>query len=129
MKAIYIENTGGPDVLQYGDRSQPEPGQGEVLVKLAASGVNFVDTYHRSGLSKVPIPSILGSEGAGTVVATSPASNGGGNHRGAPAQLFDSDISPADSLTSRRINVAAPVSAVRKPVSKTIEARVIARLR
>jgi len=67
MKAIYIEQTGGPDVLQYGDRPKPEPAKGEVLVKLAASGVNFVDTYHRSGLSKVALPSILGSEGAGIV--------------------------------------------------------------
>ena len=51
MKAIYIEQTGGPEVLQYGDRPMPEPAKGEVLVKLAVSGVNFVDTYHRSGLS------------------------------------------------------------------------------
>src|SRR5258707_14504804 len=67
MKAVYIEQTGGPEVLQYGDRPMPEPAKGEVLIKLTASGVNFVDTYHRSGLSKVTIPSILGSEGAGTV--------------------------------------------------------------
>src|SRR6266849_5975347 len=78
MKAVYIEQTGGPEVLQYGDRPTPEPAQGEVLVKLATSGVNFVDTYHRSGLSKVPLPSILGSEGAGIV--SSPASNGGGSN-------------------------------------------------
>src|SRR5258707_6469219 len=67
MKAVYIEQTGGPEVLQYGDRPMREPAKGEVLVKLAAAGVNFFDTYHRSGLSKVPVPSILGSEGAGTV--------------------------------------------------------------
>jgi NADPH2:quinone reductase len=67
MRAIYIEKTGGPEVLQFGERPAPEPGKGEVLVRIAASGVNFVDTYHRSGLSKVPVPSILGSEGAGTV--------------------------------------------------------------
>src|SRR5262249_40791172 len=67
MKAVYIEQNGGPEVLQFGDRPVPELAKGEVLVRLAASGVNFVDTYHRSGLSKVPIPSGIGSEGAGAV--------------------------------------------------------------
>jgi NADPH:quinone reductase len=67
MKAVYIEETGGADVLRYGDQPQPEPGAGQALVKIAASGVNFIDTYHRSGLYKVPLPAILGSEGAGVV--------------------------------------------------------------
>jgi len=67
MKAVYIEQTGGIEMLQYGERPKPAPGAGEVLVKVAYSGVNFVDTYHRIGLYKVPLPAILGSEGAGTV--------------------------------------------------------------
>ncbi len=67
MKAVYIERTGGPEALVYGDRPTPEPPAGHVLVKLAATGVNFIDTYHRSGLYKLPLPAILGSEGAGTV--------------------------------------------------------------
>lgn len=67
MRAVYIEQNGGPEVLQYGERPKPEPAPGEVLVKLAASGVNFIDTYHRTGLYKLPLPAILGSEGAGTV--------------------------------------------------------------
>ena len=53
--------------MLVGERPVPEPGEGEVLVKLAASGVNFIDTYHRTGLYKIPLPAILGSEGAGTV--------------------------------------------------------------
>jgi NADPH2:quinone reductase len=69
MKAIYIEQTGGAEVLRYGDQPEPEPGAGQVLVRIAASGVNFIDTYHRSGLYKVPLPAILGSEGAGVVEA------------------------------------------------------------
>ena len=69
MKAIYIEQTGGPEVLKYGDRPTPEPSDGQALVKIAASGVNFIDTYHRSGLYKLPMPAILGGEGAGTVVS------------------------------------------------------------
>ena len=67
MKAIYIEENGGPESLKYGDMPKPEPAAGEALVRVAASGVNFIDTYHRSGLYKLPLPAILGSEGAGTV--------------------------------------------------------------
>jgi NADPH:quinone reductase len=72
MKAVYIEQTGGPDVMHYGDRPTPEPGAGEVLVKIAASGVNFTDLNARSGINKVPLPAILGSEGAGTVEQAGP---------------------------------------------------------
>jgi NADPH2:quinone reductase len=67
MRAIYIEQTGGPDVLKYGDMPTPEPAPGQALIKVAAAGVNFIDTYHRGGLYKIPLPAILGSEGAGTV--------------------------------------------------------------
>jgi NADPH2:quinone reductase len=67
MKAVYIEQTGGPDVLRYGEMPMPEPAAGQALVKVAASGVNYIDTYHRSGLYKLPLPAVLGSEGAGTV--------------------------------------------------------------
>jgi NADPH2:quinone reductase len=67
MKAIYIEQPGGPEALKYGDMPKPEIAPGHALVKVAASGVNFIDTYHRSGLYKIPLPAILGSEGAGTV--------------------------------------------------------------
>lgn len=69
MKAIYIEQTGGPEALKYGDMPKPELTPGHALVKVAASGVNFIDTYHRSGLYKLPLPAVLGSEGAGTVEA------------------------------------------------------------
>jgi NADPH2:quinone reductase len=69
MKAVYIEQPGGPEVLKFGEQPKPEASEGTVLVKLAASGVNFIDTYHRSGLYKLPMPAILGSEGAGTVEA------------------------------------------------------------
>ena len=67
MKAVYIEKTGGPEALTYGDMPKPEAPAGHALVKLAATGVNFIDTYHRSGLYTLPLPAILGSEGAGTV--------------------------------------------------------------
>ena len=67
MKAVYIEQTGGPEVLRLGDRPVPEPQKDEVLVKVAVSGVNFTDLNQRSGINKIPVPAVLGSEGAGTV--------------------------------------------------------------
>jgi NADPH2:quinone reductase len=67
MKAVYIEQTGGPEALKYGDMPKPEVAPGHALVKVAAAGVNFIDTYQRSGLYKLPLPAILGAEGAGTV--------------------------------------------------------------
>jgi NADPH2:quinone reductase len=69
MKAVYIEQPGGVDALHYGDRPKPEPGAGQALVKVAAAGVNFIDTYHRSGLYKLPLPAVIGSEGSGAVEA------------------------------------------------------------
>jgi len=69
MKAVYIEEHGGPDKILVGERPTPHAGAGEVLVKVAASGVNFIDTYHRTGLYKVALPFIFGGEGAGTVEA------------------------------------------------------------
>lgn len=67
MKAVWIEQTGGPEVLRFGDRPAPDPAPGEVLVKLALSGVNFTDLNARSGVQKIALPAVLGSEGAGIV--------------------------------------------------------------
>ena len=67
MQAVFIEQTGSPEVLQFGDRPMPEPAAGEVLIKLAASGVNYTDISQRSGSNKIPLPATLGSEGAGII--------------------------------------------------------------
>jgi NADPH2:quinone reductase len=69
MKAIRFEQTGGPEVLQFVDVDLPAPGRGIARVKHTAVGVNFIDTYHRTGLYKLPLPSGLGSEAAGVVEA------------------------------------------------------------
>jgi NADPH2:quinone reductase len=69
IKAIRFEKTGGSDVLHYVDYDLPPPGKGQVQVKHSAIGVNFIDTYHRTGLYPLPLPSGLGSEAAGTVAA------------------------------------------------------------
>jgi NADPH2:quinone reductase len=68
MKAIAIDQNGGPEVLHLADLPTPSPKAGEVLVKLEASGVNYIDVYFRTGLYKAPqFPLVLGQEGAGTV--------------------------------------------------------------
>ncbi len=67
MNAIIVENTGEPEVLVYRETATPEPTAGEVLVRLQAIGVNFIDVYHRTGLYPMPKPFIPGSEGAGIV--------------------------------------------------------------
>ena len=69
MKAIRFAKTGGPEVLAVAEIDTPVPGPGQVLVRHAAVGVNFIDTYHRSGLYQLPLPSGLGTEAAGTVEA------------------------------------------------------------
>ena len=69
IKAIRFEKTGGSDVLQYVDYDLPPPAKGQVQVKHSAIGVNFIDTYHRTGLYPLPLPSGLGSEAAGVVAA------------------------------------------------------------
>lgn len=66
-RAAFIERTGGPEVIGWADRDLPPPGEGEVRVRHRAVGLNFIDTYYRSGLYKVPLPSGLGSEAAGVV--------------------------------------------------------------
>ena len=70
MKAIQVRNPGGPEVLEYVEIPKPEPRAGEVLVRVEAAGVNYIDVYHRSGLYKLPLPFVPGSEGAGVVEAT-----------------------------------------------------------
>jgi NADPH:quinone reductase len=69
IKAIRFEKTGGSDVLQYVDYDLPPPAKGQVQVRHTAIGVNFIDTYHRTGLYVLPLPSGLGSEAAGVVAA------------------------------------------------------------
>lgn len=67
--AIEVKQTGGPEVLSYVEKPRPSPGPGEVLIKAEAIGVNFVDTYFRSGSYPHELPFILGAEVAGTVAA------------------------------------------------------------
>ena len=71
MKAAFIEQTGGPENIIYGDLPDPSPGAGEVLVRVGAASVNPIDTYVRGGLvaAELPVPFVVGSDFAGTVEA------------------------------------------------------------
>src|SRR5579871_4084243 len=69
MKAIQIKHPGGPEVMELVETPVPIPKPNEAVVKIAAAGVNFIDVYQREGRYKVPIPFILGQEGAGSVTA------------------------------------------------------------
>ena len=73
MKAIRISEHGGPEVMRLEELPTPAPGAGQVLVRVEAAGVNFIDTYQRSGQYTIPLPYTMGLEGAGTVEATGDA--------------------------------------------------------
>ncbi len=70
--AIRIKQAGGPEVLNWESVDVGEPGQGEARIRHTAIGLNFIDTYHRGGLYKVPLPSGIGLEAAGIVEAVGP---------------------------------------------------------
>jgi NADPH2:quinone reductase len=72
MKRIQVSETGGPERMQLADVPTPVPGPGQALVRIASSGVNFIDVYFRTGLYKADLPVVLGSEAAGTVEAVAP---------------------------------------------------------
>ena len=73
MRAIRVHETGGAEVLRHEQLPVPAPAAGEALLRVHAAGVNFIDIYRRSGLYPMPLPAILGEEGAGTVEAVGDA--------------------------------------------------------
>jgi NADPH2:quinone reductase len=76
MKAIQIQQTGGPEVLQLAELPIPEPGPGQVLIRVEAIGVNFIEIYFRRGVYKASLPLVPGSEAAGTVEELGPGVTG-----------------------------------------------------
>ncbi|GAB7144493.1 quinone oxidoreductase [Mycobacterium riyadhense] len=79
VHAIEVSETGGPDVLRYVERPQPEPGPGGLLIKAEAIGVNFIDTYFRTGQYPRPLPFVIGSEVCGTVAEIGEGAESGFN--------------------------------------------------
>jgi len=76
VKAIRVHETGGPELLRYEEVETPEPGEGEVRVRVAAAGLNFIDVYNRTGLYPMDTPFTPGREAAGTVAAVGPGVEG-----------------------------------------------------
>ena len=72
MQVVRIHQQGGPEVLRVEEVPTPEPGPGQALVRIAATGVNFVEIYQRTGQYSVQLPWAIGAEGAGTVEAVGP---------------------------------------------------------
>ncbi len=100
--AIRIEKFGGPEVLRYAETDLPGPGPGEARIRHSAIGLNFIDTYQRSGLYPVPLPSGLGSEAAGVVEAV-----GEGVHEVRPGERVAYTGAPLGAYAVRRNYPAA----------------------
>ena len=113
MHAIQITEVGGPEVLTWTEVPSPMPGPGEVVVRLSAAGLNYIDTYHRSGLYPRELPFVPGQEGAGTVELAGAGVKGW--------QVGDR-VAWADVNASYAERVAVPVErAVRVPVGVDLE--------
>ncbi|HZZ84846.1 MAG TPA: quinone oxidoreductase [Anaeromyxobacteraceae bacterium] len=101
-RAIRFHQTGGPEVLKLEEVEVGSPGPGEALVRHTAIGVNFIDTYHRTGLYPLPLPSGLGVEGAGIVEAV-----GAGVEHVRPGDRVGYQGGPPGSYSERRVMPAA----------------------
>lgn len=112
MKAIRIETNGGPEVLALHEAPTPEPGEGQVRVRVTAAGVNFIDTYERTGHYRTGLPYVPGREGAGEVVAVGTGGTGlaVGDRvawAGVPGSYAEEVIVPADRAA--RVPAAVPL--------------------
>ncbi|MBD8079148.1 quinone oxidoreductase family protein [Cellulosimicrobium arenosum] len=99
MHAIVAREAGGPDVLELREVPDPTPGPGELLVRVEVAGVNFIDTYQRSGVYPMDFPHVVGSEGAGVVVAAGTTGTAGSG-----------DETPAFAVGDRVVWTDAPGS-------------------
>jgi len=111
ISAVVVARNGGPEVLEVQQRPRLEPGPGQVVIDVAASGVNFIDVYRRQGVYPVPTPFVLGMECAGTVAAVgsdvadvavgdvvATADAGAGSHAGAVAVDADRVVPVPDAV-------------------------------
>ncbi|MEI9990462.1 MAG: quinone oxidoreductase [Rhizomicrobium sp.] len=126
MKAIRFEKTGGPEVLHYVDIDLPPPGPGEAQVKHTVIGVNFIDTYQRSGHYKLPLPSGLGSEAAGMVesVGAGVTTLKPGDrvaYAGAPGAYAEANNIPADRLVKLPDGIGDEIAAAAMLKGMTVQ--------
>jgi NADPH2:quinone reductase len=111
MLAIRIHQTGGADVLRADDIPVPAPRAGEVRIRVEAAGVNFIDTYHRSGLYKVELPHTVGQEAAGTITALGEGVTGWAvGDRVGSAQAIGAYAQEALAPAARLVRVPAAVT-------------------
>ncbi len=113
---LIFRRAGGPEVIEAEPLGTLEPGPGEVLVRHEAVGLNFIDTYHRTGLYKLPLPSGLGSEAAGTVEAAGEGADFREGDRvgyalGPPGAYATHRILPADRLVRLPDEISAETAA------------------
>jgi NADPH2:quinone reductase len=111
-----VERTGGPEVLTVVDLPTPDPGPGQVLVDVVAAGVNYIDTYRRSGVYPLALPAVLGSEGAGHVAALGPGVEGFAPGQAvawkeAPGSYAEQVLVPAGELVPVPDGVELPTAA------------------
>ncbi|SDP96972.1 quinone oxidoreductase family protein [Lentzea jiangxiensis] len=110
-KAVVVRETGGPEVLEHAEVQARTPGDGELLVRTAAAGVNYIDTYQRSGAYRIPLPTTLGLEGAGEVVVSN-----------SPDFAAGDEVAWMSVLGSYASEVVVPASAaVRVPAELDVE--------
>ena len=104
VKAIQIDRPGPPSAMEFRTVTVGEPGPGEALIRHTAIGLNYIDTYHRSGLYDLPMPSGIGSEGAGVVEAVGTGvehiqpGDRAAYAGGAPGSYSEARVMPADRL-------------------------------
>ncbi len=103
MKAVRIHQFGGPEVMQVDDVPTPSPKAGQVLVRLAASGLNYIDVYQRTGMYPNQLPYTMGLEGSGVVAAVGPETSGFKEgdavaYTGVPGAYAEYALVPADRL-------------------------------
>ncbi len=103
VRAIRISRTGGPEVLQWEEVAVGEPGPGQVRLRHTAIGINYIDTYHRTGLYPVALPAVLGMEAAGVVTAVGPdvtdfRAGDRVAYASAPGSYAEERLAPADRL-------------------------------
>lgn len=118
MRAIRVHEPGAPDVLQLEDVADPSPSHGEVVAQVAAAGVNFIDTYQRSGAYALDLPTGLGLEGAGEIVAVGD---------GVDEALVGRRIAWTDQLGSYAERIALPLDRA-VPVPDGVDLEVAAAL-
>jgi NADPH2:quinone reductase len=116
IRALVVPENGGAGVLQVQTRPRPEPGPGELLVEVAASGVNFIDVYQREGVYKIETPFVLGMECAGRVLALGPGVEG----------FAEGDVVATASGSATHAGMTVIRAAVAVPVPDAVSADIAA---